>query len=64
MSKPIPKSISVNSDGELSGELSGQLDQLNNFVEQVTLQIKNATDLSELDNLRVSVLGKKGKLTE
>ena len=78
MSKPIPKpkskpkassgnlggDLGGKLDGELSGELSGQLDQLNNFVEQVTLQIKNATDLSELDNLRVSVLGKKGKLTE
>ena len=41
-----------------------QVEQLNKFVDKIINQIKTVNKLSELEILRVSVLGKKGKLTE
>ena len=41
-----------------------ELDDLKKFSDDLAEQIKSAQDLPELENLRVTVLGKKGKLTE
>ena len=38
--------------------------QLNRILEEAKEQLKNAASVAETDDIRVKMLGKKGKLTE